>query len=354
MKKKKISCKICGENNSTVVTKNNFFLRIDSSDKKLINYCNLVCDNCGTIYHRPDINKKKLINHYQTAYRKTESAIYLKNRTIDLPLRFDWTSVSFHRFHAFYEILLNSKNNFNFKKKNKILDYGCYQGAFLFACKKIFNFRTIGTDYNKEGLKMAKSFFLVDEVFETINNFYKKKINADIIALLHVFEHLMDPVDFLCKIKKNVLKNNGLLYLEIPNPYSNPLNDPTHLFLYSKDTIKYILKSCNYKIISLEQRGLYQEGSSLRNKKNLNLHILAKSIDKKDIFFPKVFIGKKVYLDLKKERNNVGLRFVLYKFKILVNLFFHTSYTFLFMIINYISPNFAVYLHEKIKKIFKR
>ena len=89
-------------------------------------------------------------------------------------------------------------------------------------------------------------------------------------------------------------------------------------------------------------------------KKNLNLHILAKSIDKKDIFFPKVFIGKKVYLDLRKERNNVGLRFVLYKFKILVNLFFHTSYTFLFMIINYISPNFAVYLHEKIKKIFKR
>ena len=58
--------------------------------------------------------------------------------------------------------------------------------------------------------------------------------------------------------------------LEIPNPFSNPLNDPTHLFLYSEDSIKYILKSCNYEIICLEKRGLYKDGNLLRNNKNLN------------------------------------------------------------------------------------
>ena len=274
----------------------------------------MICINCGTIYHYPKINEKKLINHYQTAYRKTESSINLKAKTIDLPLRFDWTSASFHRFHAFYEIILNNRSNLNINKKNKILDYGCYQGAFLYACKKIFNFKTIGTDYNKEGLKMAKSFFMNDEIFETNNNFFKKKINADIVTLLHVFEHLVDPVNFLLKIKKNILKKNGLIYLEIPNPYSNPLNDPTHLFLYSNETIKYILKSCNYKIIKLEHRGLYQSGGFLRNNKNLNLHILAESTNKIIASFPKINIGKKVYLELIRERNITSLKVMNYRF----------------------------------------
>jgi len=353
MKEQRITCKICGDNSSKVITKNNFFLRIDSSDKKLIDYKNLVCYNCGTIYHQPNIDEKKLIDHYQNAYRKTDSIIHLDEKTIDLPLRFDWTSVSFHRFHAFYEILLKNRNCLDYKKKNKILDYGCYQGAFLYACKKNFNFETIGTDHNSEGLKMAKSFFMVDEVFETNSSFYEKKINSDIITLLHVFEHLLDPVGFLSKIKKNILKNNGLIYLEIPNPYSNPLNDPTHLFLYSEDTIKYILKSCNYEIITTEQRGLYGGGNLLRNNKKLNLHIFAKSMNNESIFFPKINIGNKVYSKLIKERNNVGFKMILNRFKTLSILFLQAIYTSIFFIINFLNPNLAVSIHEKIKKNFK-
>ena len=45
----------------------------------------------------------------------------------------------------------------------------------LYACKKVFSFKTVGTDYNTAGLKMAKSLFSVDEVFETIKNFSKNK-----------------------------------------------------------------------------------------------------------------------------------------------------------------------------------
>ena len=57
-KKIKTTCKICGEINSTEIIENDFFLRTDSSDKKLIDYKNLICDNCGVIYHQPNIKKK--------------------------------------------------------------------------------------------------------------------------------------------------------------------------------------------------------------------------------------------------------------------------------------------------------
>ena len=70
-------CKICGEKEKIKINKNDFFLRIDSSNKKLIEYKNFVCVNCGNIYHYPDINTKKLIKHYQTKYRNTDSVINL-------------------------------------------------------------------------------------------------------------------------------------------------------------------------------------------------------------------------------------------------------------------------------------
>ena len=44
----------------------------------------------------------------------------------------------------------------------------------FYTCKNVFNFKTVGTDYNTAGLKMAKSLFSVDEVFETNKNFFKK------------------------------------------------------------------------------------------------------------------------------------------------------------------------------------
>ena len=345
-------CKICGEKERIQINKNDFFLRVDSSNKKLIEYKNFVCVNCGNIYHYPDINNKKLIKYYQTSYRNTDSVINLDKNSIDLPVKFDWTTMSFHRFHAFYEIIKKSKIIKNYKK-TKILDYGCYQGAFLYSCKKIFNFKTFGTDFSKEGLKLAKSVFMVDEVFETNNNFFKKKTKVDIVSLLHVFEHLSDPVNFLLKIKKNILKKNGFLYLEIPNPYSNPLNDPTHLNLYSEKTIKYILESCNYKVLNIELRGLYKRGILLRNNKNLNLHVLAKSINEKKPNFNKIMIGKKVYLELLNKRKIIGLKIFLQQLKFLFSSIIRTTYSFIFLILNYFFSNFAVKLHNFIKRVIK-
>ena len=53
-------CKICGEKESIKINRNDFFLRTDSRDKKLINYKNLICVNCGNIYHQPKIDKKNV------------------------------------------------------------------------------------------------------------------------------------------------------------------------------------------------------------------------------------------------------------------------------------------------------
>ena len=48
---------------------------------------------------------------------------------------------SFSRFYTFYQIVIKKSD----LKNDKILDYGCYQGAFLFAWENIWC-KVIGTD----------------------------------------------------------------------------------------------------------------------------------------------------------------------------------------------------------------
>ena len=63
----------------------------------------------------------------------------------------------------------------------------------------MFSFKTVGTDYNTAGLK-ANHYSQLMKFLKQIKIF--KKINADIVSMLHVLEHLGDPVNFLNQIKK--------------------------------------------------------------------------------------------------------------------------------------------------------
>ena len=77
-----------------------------------------------------------------------------------------------------------------------------------------------------------------------------------------------------------------MLYVEIPNPFSNPLDDPTHLNVYSIDTANILYKIV-LQILHIEEKGVYDSGLVLRDRNNLNIHILAQSLDNKKVYLKK-------------------------------------------------------------------
>lgn len=347
-----MTCSICREKNKIEIKKNNFFFRIDSKDKKVNDYKNYVCFNCGNIYHKPKIPVKKLVKYYDNNYRKTESQIFIDKKTLDLPLKFEWTGVSFQRFKAFHEILKKYKK-IKLKKSDLIFDYGCYQGAFLYACRDIYGVKVLGTDYNSKGLELANKFFNI-KTLKTSQSLFKRKINAKIVTLLHVFEHLDDPVNFLKKIKHSILSKNGFVYFEIPNPFCNPLDDPTHLNLYSEKTIKYLLESSGYDICFIEKKGIYKPYNYLKDNENLNIHVLAKINKKNKTKFHKINIGPEVYSKFIKERNKSLVQMVIRKIKSLFFNFLQTSYTLFLFVINIFSSNLSVDVHKFFKGFKKK
>lgn len=78
------------------------------------------------------------------------------------------------------------------------------------------------------------------------------KGSFDIIWLSHVFEHLVRPIDLLCKLKNN-LKLGGKIFIEVPNCensiilHSSVFNHPSS-FHFSKNSLMKLVKKAGYNI----------------------------------------------------------------------------------------------------------
>ena len=98
-----------------------------------------------------------------------------------------------------FKLILNYLKKF--KKGGNILDVGCGFGWMLSRLNKKKWYRN-GIEINDDCYNIAK---------KNMENFYKsieeiKNINFDVITLIHVIEHLKDPVIYLDKIKKKLKK----------------------------------------------------------------------------------------------------------------------------------------------------
>jgi len=93
----------------------------------------------------------------------------------------------------------------------KVLDVGCGKG--LNTKKLNEHMETYGCDIFPGVKDLGKNFFLHDmEEKPTL-----KKFNS--IFCIHVLEHIFDYISFLRNIKDS-LKENGILFLAVPNHYS--------------------------------------------------------------------------------------------------------------------------------------
>ena len=344
-------CNICESNKLILVDFNNILLRTDSKNKNIHEYKNFICENCGVLNQYPQMSEEKLSKYYNSSYRNTGHHLKINNQTLDFPLKFDQTGISFQRFYYFQKIL--EKTNFNISKKI-VLDYGSYQGAFLYACKKYYNNYTIGYDYNEEGLKFSKQYLEIDEVFKTkdiYSDFFPKKI--DICTLIHVFEHLGNPNKFLKHLYNNILNQNGHVYIEVPDIESSHYSDPTHCFTYSVESLKYVLQKNNFEILYINTHKIFGITNKNIPRRNFqyNLHCLArKGLKEKFNKFPNY--GMKIYLKSKKNHSKIFNKYIFNKIKELFKNLLDLFFLFISKIINNFSAKLSIKFYEKIKIFF--
>lgn len=205
-----------------------------------------------------------------------------------------------------------------FKKKIKLLDFGCGNGQFI---KKVQNkYKCYGIEYDQETVNKCRKSIKKARFYQyrTINK--NKYINFfDLIHLGDVLEHVVDPVGLLNELEKKI-KKNGHLYVEGPIERNfSIVNFSIVLFGNIKKLIKPNLKNsfvpyhlyfCNfnnqlsmlkkikkYKIVKYE---IYETGWPYNNGGIIKKFIvgLAVSFSKINIFGFK--IGNRFRIVLKK------------------------------------------------------
>jgi SAM-dependent methyltransferase len=154
----------------------------------------------------------------------------------------------------------------NLSKPGRVLEVGCSTGTFLFLLSKK-GWQVTGIEISKPAAK--KGLNVTTKKFEDTE--FKEKF--DLIIFNHTLEHVDDPIGCIEKAS-SLLKNGGLLYIDLPNFGSLsarfaglkwPLLLPKeHLWHFTEKSLNILLVKNKLKIVFTEKAsGVWDYGSPI-------------------------------------------------------------------------------------------
>lgn len=249
---------------------------------------------------------------------KTEFGFYkLKKTPNELELSEYYKSKYFQSAEGAYEYSYSVEEveyfNNKLKEKNfiiekhlkennskKFLDLGCGEGWALNFFKKK-NWEVLGLDYSDHGINKFNSNCINNlirgDIYDNLNSLIQENNKFDIINLSHVFEHVIDPISLLEKIKK-IIKKNGILIITVPNDFSIVqlhvyntrkvdrkfwIASPDHISYFTRKSLKNLLFS--RKFIELESISDYPIDLNLLN---INSNYIENKSIGKSCYFEKI------------------------------------------------------------------
>lgn len=195
------------------------------------------CKVCGLTFSNPIYSSNKIID----LYKKSANPDYqdLQNSA---------------RVYASYlkRILTD------FSNKNRLLDIGCGDGFFLTEAKKLGFKELYGVEPSEEAVGHLQKGLNKKNI---INNVFKKgqfkKNFFDVVCFFHVFDHVVDPNEFL-KNCYDILKQGGYVVSVMHDSKAlthrilgenSPIFDIQHIYLFDKNTVKKIFEKNGFKVL---------------------------------------------------------------------------------------------------------
>lgn len=149
-----------------------------------------------------------------------------------------------------------------YKRQGRLLDVGCALGFFLDEARGDFD--TYGVEISKFAATYAREKLALQVINKDFLDVEFEDEFFDCITLWDVIEHLPNPTLALNKIYK-LLKPDGLLVLstgdigsvvsKLMGKHWHLLLPPQHIYYFSQDTIKRLLKNTGFKVIKIRYWG---------------------------------------------------------------------------------------------------
>lgn len=264
-----MECILCGNKNLKFIGNNPSFPECKVYE----------CKKCEFALTYPLPTSQQVLDFYKNTYLvvKNDSILNLEKRLRSSEQR----ALSQFKFIEKY---------FPRLKDVEALDVGCSDGALLLLLDS-HGFHIRGYDPDSKmaefaNKRLAKKENLVKNMlFEEDDALEIENKTYDLVCSSHVFEHLVDPVAHLSKVKK-IMKSSGVLFMEVPNEYrmgvANCINTSLfpiaaiqgHFCYYSLNSVKKILELSGFKVITIKTCG--EDAKTFFNIKN-NLRVFNSS-----------------------------------------------------------------------------
>ncbi len=226
------ACPLCGSDRSQPFDRRSF---------KGWEVRNRRCTDCGLVYQSPSMGADELAAFYEGEYR----ALYQGSQG---PGR---KELILERGRA-ENLLFFLKDRIPTPRRH--LDIGASSGALALRLQQHFGGQATGVEPGNAYREFAAASGL--DVYPSLEAFAASEPQPfDLITMIHVLEHLPDPLAYLRDLRDRHLDPDGRLLIEVPNLYSHNAFEVAHLVSFSEHTLREMLRAAGFRIQTLQRHG---------------------------------------------------------------------------------------------------
>ena len=234
--------------------------------------CNICHADDATILYRPGVAQIQQIvrcNHCGLMYanpRKTPDCIEMKEWAIDP--NWDVSKENPQRFEK--EILqvrdysgTRAELNRLYPKRGKIVEIGSSMGFLLDSFRKD-GWEVLGIDPDMNGCRYASEKNGIPTRVGTLEEVGLPGESFDVVLMMHVIEHVPDPVQLLTEIRR-ILVPGGRLVMETPRydtlmykllgRRERSLVCEGHIYFFTTDSLRRVYEAAGFKLEKLDYVG---------------------------------------------------------------------------------------------------
>ena len=226
-------CPLCGMEKFSVFDQRNF---------RGFQVTNVLCSQCGLVFQTPRMSESELDTFYKEQYRVAYQG---HGGPSDRDLKVQ---------KARAEYLVNFLQRMEIKQVQNYLDIGSSAGSLIERVQQVFGCDSVGVEpgdayrhyAEAKGMRVFKELSLIEEA--ELQRF-------DLVSLIHVLEHLPDPIDYLKALRIKFLSQNAKLLVEVPNLYAHDCFEVAHLTSFSSNRLVEVLNKAGFKSLFIERHG---------------------------------------------------------------------------------------------------
>jgi 2-polyprenyl-3-methyl-5-hydroxy-6-metoxy-1,4-benzoquinol methylase len=213
----------------------------DHRDFRGIPVVNVICQRCGLVYQSPRKTPAESQSFYEAQYRQLyQGQEDPSPKDLAVQARRARVTLDFVNKHIL--------------SCTRILDIGCSSGVLLEQLRDHYQAQVIGIEPGNSYRQYAQSLGL--EVYPSLEDLEQRGPSPfQLVSMMHVLEHMPEPVEYLHELMERFLAPDGWLLLEVPNLYAHDSFEVAHLVSFSPHTLTQVLHKAGFRVLNLHAHG---------------------------------------------------------------------------------------------------